>query len=252
MKRNRWIPLFCVVMLLLASLACIFTPSVNIGNGVKGSGNVKTETRPVSGFQRVVMSGVGDVQIAQGQEESLEIEAEDNILAIIETKVTGDTLILGFKEGSRNVQPTRPIKYRLTVKDLVGLQTSGAGNIETSDLKTSDLDVQISGAGNIKIDSFEASSLAVLVSGAGNCEVSGGKADKLKLEISGAGSFHSPDLQLGTADLTISGLGSARLWVTDFLDVMLSGTGSVEYYGQPKLTQLVTGLGTVKSLGEHP
>lgn len=253
MKRNYFIPLFCLAALLTAALACTITiPDATIGNGIKGSGNLKTETRQVSGFHEVVLSGIGDLEITQGQNESLEIEAEDNILAVIETKVESGTLYIGFKEGTGNVQPTKTIIYTLSVVELTGLTASGVGNIHVPDLMTSDLDLQISGVGNIKIDSLEVSSLAVLISGAGSGEVKGGQAEKLKLEISGAGSFRAPDLELATADVSITGVGNARLWVTDMLDIMLSGTGGVEYYGLPRVTQLVTGLGSVKSLGDHP
>ena len=253
MKRNSFIPLFCLTALIIAGLACTITiPDVTIGNGIKGSGNLKTETRQVSGFHEVVLSGIGDLEITQGQSESLEIEAEDNILAVIETKVENGTLYIGFKEGTGNVQPTETIKYTLSVVDVTGLTASGVGNIHVPDLKTSDLDVQISGVGNIEIDNLDASSLAVLISGAGGGEVNAGQVEKLKLEITGAGSFRGPDLEVATADVSITGVGNARLWVTEMLDIMLSGTGGVEYYGQPRVTQLVTGLGSVKSLGDHP
>jgi len=247
---KHWKTLFVIAVLLLSLLACsVGVPTIS---GIKGSGNLKTETRQVSNFQAVVLSGIGDLQITQGEQESLEIEAEDNILTLIETKVENGTLYIGFKEGTGNVQPTKTIKYTLSIVELTGLTASGVGNIQAPELKTTDLDVQISGVGNIKIESLEANSLAVLVSGAGSGEVNGGKVDKLKVEISGAGSFRAPDLQVATADITISGVGSARLWVTEMLDIMLSGTGGVEYYGLPRVTQLVTGLGSIKSLGDHP
>ena len=247
---KHWKTLFVIAVLLLALLACsVGVPTIS---GIKGSGILKTETRPVSNFQAVVLSGIGDLQITQGQQESLEIEAEDNILEVIETRVENGTLYIGFRDGVVNIQPTKTIKYTLSVKDLTGLTSSGVGNIQVGDLKTSDLDVQISGVGSIKIASLEASSVAILISGTGSSEVGGGKADKLKLESSGAGSFRAPDVQFAVADVSISGVGSARLWVTERLDVALSGTGSVEYYGSPVVTQLVTGLGSIKSLGDHP
>lgn len=253
MKRNSLFMLKYLAIVFMVSLACtLSTPENFIKDGIKGSGVIVTQTHPVSGFQRVVFSGVGEFLVTQGQEEALEIEGDDNILALIETKVENQVLYVGLKPGVVNIQASQTVKYRLTVKDLIGLQVAGAGNIEVMELFTGDLDLQINGAGNIKMKSIEAVGLDVLISGAGDCSMESGKADRLKLTISGAGSFHAFNVLFGSADITISGIGSARVWVSELMDVRLSGTGSVEYYGYPRVTQLVTGLGTVKSLGDHP
>ena len=250
---KRLCTLIIVASLLLASLAC-GSVTINTGDGetVRGSGNVKTEQRSVSGFSQIALAGVGRLEITQGDSESLEIEAEDNILAIIETKVEDGILLIKFKDKLTNIQPTKSIIYRVTLKELVGVQASGAGDFAISALKTSALDVQISGAGNVVIDSLEADNLSATIAGAGNFEVKGGKVDTLKVDLPGLGAFRSPDMQVRQADLTITGAGSARLWVTDLLDVQLSGVGGVEYYGQPAVTKQITGLGAVTSLGDHP
>lgn len=54
---------------------------------VRGSGNVVTEQRQVSGFNCIDLSGSGKLIIAQGSSEGLTIEAEDNIIGRIETSV---------------------------------------------------------------------------------------------------------------------------------------------------------------------
>ena len=42
--------------------------------------NIRTETREVSGFDRVDLAGFGDLVLTQGEEESLTIEASPDIL----------------------------------------------------------------------------------------------------------------------------------------------------------------------------
>ena len=65
-QHSIWVAL---IVLIAASLACA-VPSVGIRT-IKGSGNVVTEERTVSGFDRVALSGFGKVIITQGEEESL-------------------------------------------------------------------------------------------------------------------------------------------------------------------------------------
>src|SRR5215212_8679511 len=67
--------------------------------GVRGSGVMASETRSVSGFSEVALSGTGDVRIAQSGQESLTIEAEDNLLPLLETFVEDGRLTLRTRPG---------------------------------------------------------------------------------------------------------------------------------------------------------
>jgi len=56
-------------------------------NIVKGSGNVTSETRNISGVTSLELAGAANVDITFGETESLVVEAEDNIAPLIETNV---------------------------------------------------------------------------------------------------------------------------------------------------------------------
>ena len=217
----------------------------------RGSGNVVTETREVSGFDQLSISGVGEVILVQGEQESLKIEAEDNILPEIETVVRGSTLYIGFKDGflKQSIVPTRTIKYYLTMKDVKSVDTSGAANLQVEQLNAGDLRINLSGAGNVNIGNLSATSVHLDVSGAGNIEFAG-KVDDQQVNISGAGKYDAGNMESQTASIELSGTGSATVWATNSLDIQISGMGSVNYYGDPaNLTRDVSGLGTVKNMG---
>src|SRR5512140_783439 len=77
-----------ITLLLLAVF--VLTGCSAILNGsqvIKGSGNVTSEDRSVSGFTSISLEGSADVQVVLGESEGLTIEAEDNILPVIETVV---------------------------------------------------------------------------------------------------------------------------------------------------------------------
>jgi hypothetical protein len=219
-------------------------------NVTRGSGNVSSETREVSGFNRVQLAWVGDLDIATGAGEGLTIEAEDNILPFITSEVRDGTLIIGLDApaGDGTILPTRPVRYQLGVDTLEGIAISGAGNVSAPALEAEQFDLQLSGAGNIEMGPLTAQRLAVDSGGAGNLSVTG-QVEEQTVTLSGLGNYQAGDLESATARLTLSGAGNATVWVTDSLDVNLSGAGNVEYYGEPQVTESIGGLGRVKSLG---
>jgi Putative auto-transporter adhesin, head GIN domain len=135
------------------------TQTIDAGT-VAGSGAVTSQVRPVSGFSRVSLSGVGDLSITQGATESLSLEAEDNLLPLLETVVSNGLLELRVKANS-TLQTTKPIKYTLVVKSLSALSVSGVGNVTVGALDVPTLDVQLGGAGKVKISSLKAQVLKV-------------------------------------------------------------------------------------------
>jgi hypothetical protein len=240
-KLLKVVGLLAVGVLLLS--ACNITAA-------RGSGNVVTEERQVSGFDSVALSGVGEVIITQGDQESLTIETDDNLMRYIETEVRNGTLELGFASNTIPI-PSRSIVFRVSVVNLTGLDSSGAGSFEIDGLDTDRLRVTLSGAGDIGIDSLNASDLEIQASGAGNIQAAGAVATQ-EIDLSGLGNYNAPDLESRTASVRISGAGNAVVWVLDTLDVEISGAGNVEYYGSPTatVTEDLIGAGRVTRQGE--
>jgi hypothetical protein len=214
---------------------------------VEGSGHIAKEERPVSDFNRVSLRGGAELNVTQGDRESLSIEADDNILPLIETEVTQGTLSIGPKER-QELRPSRPCKINLAVKELEGITLSGAVTLKASGLTAEKLDVTTSGWGKIAMDALVADALTVCMSGSGDCTLSG-LADAQTIQVSGSGEYHAGKLEGKSVKLTISGSGSAVVWAMETLDVNIMGSGRVEYYGQPRVTQDVSGSGRVISLG---
>jgi hypothetical protein len=200
--------------------ACNFV----IPGAVVGSGNVVTESRPVSGFTKVDLSGVGDLAIDVNGSEALTIEGDDNILPLIVTEVRGDTLHIGFKERTP-IQRVSRLRYTLSAQQLNGLTISGAGNVTANNIDTPNLEVVTSGAGRINMS---------------------GKATNEVITLTGAGSFEGENLLSETARVSTSGVGRAIVNASKTLDVNISGAGAVEYIGSPQVTRQISGVGSVK------
>ena len=220
-----------------------------IGPGERGSGNVVTETRDVSGFHAIDISYPAQVRVKQGSKESLEIEAEDNLLPGLKTQVKNGVLDIFYKPtNGKHVNPTKTVKITIVVKDLTSVDFTSAGDLTIENLKTNALDVSLSGAGNLKLNKILVKALGVDLSGAGSMSASG-TADDLNLNISGFGDFKGTDLHSKDAQVDISGAGSATTWVDNNLDAQISGAGSISYYGSASVTKQVSGVGGVNHLG---
>jgi hypothetical protein len=192
---------------------------------VVGSGVNESEERSVTDFTEVSLSGLGILTIELTDRQSLSIEAEDNILPWIETKLEGERLTIGFKEGA-DIFPTKVIRYNLTAVNLDAIDLSGAGSIEAKDVLVDHLEVSISGAGSLTVS---------------------GSVDHQDIMLSGLGSYRARDLASNTAEIIVSGAGNATIRVTGRLEATISGAGNVTYYGDPVIEADVTGLGRVKA-----
>jgi hypothetical protein len=190
--------------------------------GVRGSGNVITESRDVSGFDEIVVLGSGEVVVDIDGTESLSIEAGDNIMPLLKTEVSNGRLELS---ADSSISPTTEVKYTITATALAGVSISGSGDVA---------------AAGIAADSF-----SVEVSGSGRVEPTG-TTDTLVLDISGSGNYVGADMVAAAGTVSISGSGKAVVNVTDDLDVDISGSGSVAYIGDPSLTTSISGSGDIQ------
>jgi hypothetical protein len=245
MKTNKLFILAAFLLVFVAS-ACNAIPIYS--RTIEGSGNIITEERAVSGFDRLTLSGFGEVSVQQGDEESLTVSTDDNIMPYIRTRVRNKTLILDFDDKGRfrSYNPSDGVKFNLVVKDLSRIDISGAGSFEVNELETERLLVDLSGAGSLEIGTLTADELVIRQSGAGTVFVSG-QVKGQELTHSGVGSYHAADLESETAIIDISGAGTATLWATESLDIEISGLGNVIYYGNPRIIQSISGLGKLIS-----
>lgn len=242
MKKTK---LFFIFTLFLLVSGCIFPLRTT---RIIGSGNMVTETRRISDFNSIQLNGIGTLYIEQGNKESLEITAEENIIEYLESSVIGNNLRLEVRDFV-NLDPTKEIIYRLYVKDLEKIEVGGLGELHIGPLNTTRLNFKISGSGNADFENLRADSLMIEISGLGNVKVAG-MVETQRVELSGAGYYDAEKLSSSEAKIKISGTGKAVVWVKDELDVELSGMGNFQYYGSPILSTDISGIGSVESLGE--
>lgn len=216
------ISLFFALLLVSLSVAC--EGQIGSVKIVNGSGNVVTEEREASDFTSVSLQGIGELFVDQTGTESVTITADDNLLPYIETRVSGDKLIISIQRNT-TFSDVAELTYHVTVAELDGLELDGLGKINADNLNGETLTVNLDGAGGIIIS---------------------GEVDRQTVEINGAGGYDAADLKSQEAKVTHNGAGLAVVQVSDQLDATINGIGTVEYIGDPQVTKDVSGLGSVR------
>lgn len=216
-----------------------------VGPTERGSGTMITETREVDNFHAIEVSYPAEVFISQGTRQSIKIQADDDVLPGLQTRVRDGRLEIFYKvNDGKAVRPTETVRITIVVTDLDAVDFESAGELNIEGVEADSLSIAVSGAGNLEMNEITVKDLSVVLSGAGSMSAAG-TADHLSLVISGFGSFDAKDLQSKTADISLSGAGSATVRVDDNLNAQISGAGSINYYGSPQVTKQVSGLGGV-------
>ena len=237
-----------VVLGMIAALGGLSWLPGRRGGGSRGAGEVVSESRPVSGFDRVHVKGAGALLISQGDAEGLTIEAEENILPLIISEIRDGELTIGFeRDGPKPARTTGPITYSLSAKELRAIRRSGAGDTRAARLAAARLAIAVDGAGNVTVDDLGADDLRVEIAGAGSCDLAGEVA-RQEVAINGAGEYRAEGLASGDARIEISGAGRATVRVSDHLAVKIAGAGSVGYIGDPQVQRTIAGAGFVRRL----
>ncbi len=239
-----------VVVLAVGALAtgCI---SMSGRTTIEGSGVAATETRTIAEFGGIAIEGSGDAIVIFGAEPSIVVEADENLLEYIETRVEGSTLYLRLRHPEKRVsfRTRSPLRFTITTPSVSAFSIAGSGSVNCSDLDTGELTIDIAGSGTVVLDDMTCGALEISIAGSGDVRMSG-VAETQSIDISGSGDVAAGDLRTRKTRIDIAGSGDATIWATERLRVSVAGSGDVRYYGSPSLSKSIDGMGAVRHLGD--
>jgi hypothetical protein len=210
---------------------------------VTGRGAVVTENRTVPGFSRLEVAVDAEVFLTQGPAQTVRVEAQQNILDVLQTNVNGERLTIGY--GRVNVRNHEPIRIFIVVPALSSVSLSGSGKVVgQNSWRAESLSVSLSGSGGIDLSVTGVKNLDTSISGSGSVRLAG-DATRHDVRLSGSGSVEGFPLAVQSAEVNISGSGSSSLSVTQSLHAAISGSGKVYYKGRPTVTVHTSGSGRV-------
>lgn len=210
---------------------------------VRGSGHTATDVRTLPSFESVSFATEGTLSIGFGEEESIRIVTDDNLLAHIETYVREGALHIVVEDGY-DLRPREAIRLSLTVRRIDGVATLGSGDVTVAQVDQPHFSAVVLGSGDVRIDDLTTSSFSVALLGSGDVAAAG-DTDHLGVALSGSGRLLGRELQTRTASIEVLGSGSATLRVSESLNVSILGSGDVHYYGSPTVQSAILGSGHV-------
>ncbi|NNC36401.1 MAG: DUF2807 domain-containing protein [Acidimicrobiales bacterium] len=206
-------PSFKFVPAFLAILAIATVPVTAMAHG-KGDKKHINETHDVSGFDKLEIGGVYDLDVTVGEKFSVRTSGHENEVTAMTIKVEGDTLVVGRKKKA----------FRNFKRNQNGIEI----NITMPALS----EVAIGGVADGKISGIDADHLQVQIGGVGGIEFSG-KCKTLDIEVGGVGELDARDLKCESAEVQLAGVGEIDLYASHSVDVQTAGVGEVNVYGNP-------------------
>lgn len=212
---------------------------------IRGNGKVITETRDLKDFQEVTYESSGVLYISQGEQEQVRIEAEENILPSISTRVSRGNLTIDQHDCTHR---TRTINVYVTLKEFKGVQIEGSADvIGETPLKGDLVDIATYGSGDMNLE-IQANGLEATISGSGDMSLSG-KTSDLDITIRGSGDIQARKLEASKVAISIFGSGDTTVQAKEDISVSIFGSGDVYYLGRPVVSDLsIHGSGDFKRL----
>lgn len=216
---------------------------------VTGDGPVIKENRTATNFSSIRNAMSGDVYLRQDSIFKVEVHAQQNILDIINTTVSGGELKIDYDYNKR-IGRHEKVEIFISCPNISALYVSGSGSITGMNnfSAASLLEMTVSGSGSISIPEINTSNISAKVSGSGDIVILNGSSGEINTDISGSGYLDFLGVKCASAEVKISGSGDTKVNVSEDLNVRISGSGDVYYRGRPRISTNISGSGKLIAL----
>ena len=223
------------IVAILAS-SCNFSVDLDgFGKTIKGSGNVISEKRGLSApFKSIEVEKALDVVLEQSPICSIVVEADDNVVKEITTKIESGVLKISCSSGSFiNVQTKRIL---VKMPNIESLSTSSSASIKsTNTLKGTNIILHSSSAGEFNLD-LEFDNINTNASSGSKIELKG-KSLKADFSVSSGSSVNTKNLFAN--DILAKATSGAELNVHPILSLNANASSgaNISYNNVPKNIQ---------------
>ena len=218
------------------------------GNSIEGVGNPIDERRTVEDYDVIYLNSSFDVTVRQAllsDQNKVVVNAQENLLPFISTRVEGSRLIV---ESTEKISPSTPVRIEIITNGVTKIVNEGSGSIKTANtLKADRMKIQGDGSGDMTIK-VKAPLVKVENDGSGDIRLLG-ETQELEILLDGSGEVNTLETRASQVEVSNDGSGNVSVSVSDVLGIELSGSGSVKYAGNPQeIEQSVNGSGSVQRL----
>jgi hypothetical protein len=216
---------------------------------IKGCGNNVENTRQPGSFKGISLCISANVEVYKDSVFRVVLTGQQNILNVIETRVSGEELNISLERGT-SIRKHNPITIKVYMPDITKVNISGSGDVKyIDDFNSKDLNTIVSGSGSVTCRGTVSNRFTANVSGSGSIRHSGtGTCSSADYTISGSGNIYAEWLKVDNVTAKVSGSGDMWIDAERQLDATISGSGSIHYRGTPNKNITISGSGKVEAL----
>ncbi len=176
---------------------------------IEGSGNVITKDITVKSFDDLNASGVFNLQLSQGDKETLRIEADDNLMDLFIIENDGSTLKISMKKNS-NFNSKKQLKVYVMFKTLKSMNLGMVGGTSSDEkLKFTDLKLKNQSVGSVSLN-MTLQTLNMENQSVGSVKLEG-SAENAVVKNNSVGSINAGNFVVQKMDIENNGVGSATV-----------------------------------------
>ncbi len=194
-------------------------------NIIQGSGNVITDKRKLSTFDKLDLNITADIEYIASDGYRLELTADDNIAATISSDIRGNTLYI---ESNRSFSTQSTLQVKIF----------GSPNLKG---------VNVDGSSDVDIHGISGDSLEIILDGTGDITAQG-KVSNLIIKVDGSGDINMKETQADNVTVSVEGSADVTVTANKNLDVSIDGVSDVTYYGHPRsINKAIDGVGEISA-----
>lgn len=171
-----------------------------------------------------------DVYITKSNENSITVQADENLHDIISTEIKNDVLII---TTTKNIKNAATKKVMLNFKNLKSIKAnSGSDLVSTNQLSFQDLTINTSSGADINLDLIANS--VICNTSAGSVAKLKGKTSSLKANSSSASNIKVRELKAKNVKANASSRSDITVFASLKLNANVNSGADIIYYGNPK------------------
>lgn len=214
----------------LSLFSCNF--DMNISTGVRGNGQVTTETRTIkTPFSAIKATEGLDVYVTQSDFESIRVEADENLQDLIITEVIDGVLKIHTKQSIGSYKAKKVMVNFKNIDAIVA--TSGSDVYSTNTITAKHLDLQTTSGSDMTL-SVNTESLNCKSTSGSDLKLSGQTGELIADATSGS-DIKAADLIAQSCQAKATSGADITINTTRTLTANASSGGDIKYSGNPRI-----------------
>lgn len=236
------IKIIVATILSLTLFSCNF--DINMNSGVQGNGNVQTEERTIDGNFSTIKATEGlDVYLTQSNNESILVEADENLHELIVTEVIDGVLKIHTKQ---NIGKATSKKVIINFKDISSIiSTSGSDVYSTNTINVEELQLKTTSGSDMTLE-VNTSVLNCKSTSGSDLRLSG-KTQRLIAEATSGSDIKAENLIAESSQVKATSGADITVNTSKELTAKATSGGDIKYYGNPeKVDKTDSASGSIK------